>query len=488
MPNVKISALPYVGSSGYTSGDTFVLVNYILPSGTTSNTKITDLKDYFTSGLTFDYLSLSGGTVTGDTIFSSGLTASTFSATTYLGLPQITSVTDFTYSSNTFTITVNSATTFNATINDVTGLTVNGDLTVTGNTNVDGITANTVSATTYLGLPQDIYVSGFSYSDNTFSISDNSGNTFSTTINDVTGLTVNGDLTITGVTSVDIITGNTLGESGNCFNDLFISNVHSCSPLNINPLDEGNVYFGSTNILTVDLSNNRIGIGTSSPNYIFHVVGDSFVNGSVIITGNVDILGTATTINTQTLTVEDNLITLNSNYTGSTAPFFGDSGFEILRGSATTASLIWNEQNTRFEAGLTGSTRQILLSGDSLSLLNTGHTHPISEVINLQSELNNKFDITGGTINGTISATTISGGTFYGDGSNLDGVTDYYVTGTSFNGGTFFIYDNSGTTFSTQITGFTGTTVVQTVSATTVYVGGTTVAPAINLFNYYNFT
>jgi hypothetical protein len=216
-------------------------------------------------------------------------------------------------------------------------------------------------------------------------------------------------------------------------------------------------------------------------------VGDSFVNGSVIITGNVDILGTATTINTQTLTVEDNLITLNSNYTGSTAPFFGDSGFEILRGSATTASIIWNEQNTRWEAGFTGATKQIILSGDSLSLLNTGHTHPISEIINLQSELNNKFDITGGTINGIISATTISGGTFYGDGSNLDGVTDYYVTGTSFNNGTLFIYDNSGTTFSTQITGFTGTTVIQTVSATTVYVGGVAVSPAINLFNYYNF-
>jgi hypothetical protein len=47
-------------------------------------------------------------------------------------------------------------------------------------------------------------------------------------------------------------TGNT---SGDCINDIFVSNIHSCSPLNINPLDEGNVYFGSNSGFTVDLGN-----------------------------------------------------------------------------------------------------------------------------------------------------------------------------------------------------------------------------------------
>lgn len=67
-----------------------------------------------------------------------------------------------------------------------------------------------------------------------------------------------------------LFTGNT---SGNCITDLYVSNIHSCSPLNINPLDEGNVYFGSTNGVTIDLMNNRLGVNTNNPTERFHVEG-----------------------------------------------------------------------------------------------------------------------------------------------------------------------------------------------------------------------
>ena len=43
--------------------------------------------------------------------------------------------------------------------------------------------------------------------------------------------------------------------TGYCISDLYVSNIHSCSPLNINPLDEGNVYFGSQSGVTIDLLN-----------------------------------------------------------------------------------------------------------------------------------------------------------------------------------------------------------------------------------------
>ena len=49
-----------------------------------------------------------------------------------------------------------------------------------------------------------------------------------------------------------VFTGNT---SGGCITDIYVSNIHSCSPLNINPYNEGNVYFGSTSGFTVDLDN-----------------------------------------------------------------------------------------------------------------------------------------------------------------------------------------------------------------------------------------
>jgi hypothetical protein len=152
-------------------------------------------------------------TITGTGVFN------TVSATTYQNLPidPNTFVTGFTYSPNTFTITDNSGNTFNATIDIVTGLTVNGDLSVTGDTNVNGLTATTISATTYQNLPidPDTYVTGFTYSPNTFTISDNSGNTFNATINVMTGLTVNGNLSVTGDTTSDSFSGNTF--SGGTF-------------------------------------------------------------------------------------------------------------------------------------------------------------------------------------------------------------------------------------------------------------------------------
>jgi len=52
-------------------------------------------------------------------------------------------------------------------------------------------------------------------------------------------------------------TGNT---SGDCISDLWVTNLHSCSPLNINPNDEGNVYIGSNSGFTYDTSNGRLSI------------------------------------------------------------------------------------------------------------------------------------------------------------------------------------------------------------------------------------
>ncbi len=180
------------------------------------------------------------------------------------------------------------------------------------------------------------------------------------------------------------------------------------------------------------------------------------VNGNVLVLGNVTILGTATTINTQTLSIADNIITLNSNVTGGT-PFVGDSGIEVLRGSATTATILWKEQNSQWEAGLQGTTKRIILEGDSLALLTSGHTHPISEINGLQTSLNNKFDTSGGTITGNVLVTgSVSATTFYGNGQYLTGLVtnDFYVTGGTFTGTTLILYRQNG---SVTITGFTAT-------------------------------
>ena len=121
-----------------------------------------------------------GGTVSGATIFTGGLTANTISATTYLNLPNAT----------------------------FTGGTVSGATIFT-----NGLTANTISATTYQNLPTDIRTTGGTYSNNTFTFTNNTGGTYSVLFNTVTGLTINGNLTTTGNTSLQGVTATTISAT-----------------------------------------------------------------------------------------------------------------------------------------------------------------------------------------------------------------------------------------------------------------------------------
>ena len=99
----------------------------------------------------------------------------------------------------------------------------------------------------------------------------------------VTGSTLNGDsLTIRRNDGVDIVvTGFSQTFTGNtnttCIGDIYVSNIHSCSPLRINPNDEGNVYFGSTSGVTIDVLNQRVGIGTNTPDVELHVKGSASI-------------------------------------------------------------------------------------------------------------------------------------------------------------------------------------------------------------------
>jgi hypothetical protein len=83
--------------------------------------------------------------------------------------------------------------------------------------------------------------------------------------------------------TANTISVTTIGNSGDCVNDLYVSNIHSCSPLNINPLDEGNIYFGSTSGVTIDVANSRLGIGTTTPTEKLDVSGNTKISGSLNI-------------------------------------------------------------------------------------------------------------------------------------------------------------------------------------------------------------
>jgi hypothetical protein len=149
-------------------------------------------------------------------------------STSSLYIPSVdTFTTGFTYNNNSLTIKRNEGLSdLSVLINSVTGLTVNGNLSVTGTTS-----SGTISATTYQNLPTDIRVTGASYSNNTFTFTNNTGGTFSTLFNTVTGLTVNGNLSVTGNTIVRGLTGTTALISGSGQNILTIIGSGSTQPI-----------------------------------------------------------------------------------------------------------------------------------------------------------------------------------------------------------------------------------------------------------------
>ena len=101
--------------------------------------------------------SFTGGTVTGPTTFTNGLTANTISATTYYNLPIDIYTTGGTYNNNTFTFTNNTGGTFSTLFNTLTGVTVNGDVLISGSSLPNGFALSVTGDTNFTG---DVYVSG----------------------------------------------------------------------------------------------------------------------------------------------------------------------------------------------------------------------------------------------------------------------------------------------------------------------------------------
>jgi len=201
MSNKKISELPYIDETKI-SGNTLVpLVTYFSAvTGDTVHTFVSDLQNYLVNGITGstiggDYLPLSGGTVTGSTTFTNGLSANTISATTYQNLP----VSGLTAGSN---INISGSNgNFTISVTGVTGGTFTGG-TVTGPTTfTSGLSANTISATTYQNLP----ISGLTAGSNISLTNNNNNYTIA-----VTGVTFTGGTSTGGTVIISAITANTI--------------------------------------------------------------------------------------------------------------------------------------------------------------------------------------------------------------------------------------------------------------------------------------
>ena len=93
-----------------------------------------------------------------------------------------------------------------------------------------------------------------------------------------------------------------------------------------------------TGALTVDG-----GVGINGD---LNIGGNADIDGNLEVNGDLTVHGTTITVNTETINLADNIITLNSNYTGSSPT--EDGGIEIERGTLTNAQLFWDESASRW--------------------------------------------------------------------------------------------------------------------------------------------
>jgi len=188
-----------------------------------------------------------------------------------------------------------------------------------------------------------------------------------------------------------------------------------------------------TNVLFVDVVNNRVGINTTTPSQDLNVVGNTAitnnatignnltvtanvvannltVNNNVIIQGNLEVNGTLTTIDTVNLVVEDPLIFLakNNNVANGVSVDAIDAGFY---------SVYTPDGVTDYFTGLirdaSGSGKYRLFTGlDTQPTTTVDTTDPSYTVATLVAHLeDSNVTITGGSITGITDLAVADGGT-----------------------------------------------------------------------------
>ena len=162
---------------------------------------------------------------------------------------------------------------------------------------------------------------------------------------------------------------------------------------------------------------------------------------NLVVSGNLTVSGSVTTVNTETINLADNIITLNSNEAGTPTQ---NAGIEIERGTEANKSFYWEEATDRWTFGTesvvasqfignasTATTlataRTISLGGDlsgsasfnggsnvtiTATVADDSHNHVISNVDGLQTALNGKAALAGNAAQAfsasTLNATTLN--------------------------------------------------------------------------------
>ena len=141
----------------------------------------------------------------------------------------------------------------------------------------------------------------------------------------------------------------------------------------------------------------------SVPTHNLDVNGTAHFSGNVTFAGDVTISGSQTTKNSEVVLIEDNIITLNSNETGTPSE---DSGIEVERGTSTNAILYWDESTDRWSQRLAGGTEYKLHTEQNDVVLGT---HTSGNYVQSISASTNIAITNAGAGEGTTHAISVTG-------------------------------------------------------------------------------
>ena len=154
------------------------------------------------------------------------------------------------------------------------------------------------------------------------------------------------------------------------------------------------------------------------------------------VSGNLTVQGTTTTVNSTTINLADNIITLNSNATGSATQ---NAGIEVERGSDANVGIRWNETSNKWEFTNDGTTYSTIssFSGDYNDLTNkpTLATVATSGDYNDLTNLPTLFDGNYNSLTNLPTLATVATSGDYNDLTNLPTITTYTAgTGVTIDG------------------------------------------------------
>ena len=152
----------------------------------------------------------------------------------------------------------------------------------------------------------------------------------------------------------------------------------------------------------------------------------------LVVSGNLTVSGTTTTLNTETMTINDNIIVLNNNATGAPSE---SAGIEIERGSSTNVVLRWDESSDKWQITNDGSTYE--------DIATTTYAAPIN---------NASFTGTFSAPTGTITSTMLANGTIVDADINSSAAIALSKLATS-TAGNIIVYNSSGVPTSVTETG-----------------------------------